>query len=255
MTPALALLATLLVAVATDQNRFASAYTQEGGAYRFPTGSNELHRAKYGDSRVDVATEADLRAAMEDPYIAEIWIRSDITLTNSRPLPALRNLRHLTMVGRCNYGWDEDIARGAGGARNPDAAKCVIDADGKSGIFEVYGPARLDLWDLSLTNGDVAGFGGAVEVTYGRLELNHCELRGNNATRGGAVSNWHGEVNVRDTSLANNTAVLAGAHVYHWGGLMKTAGSTIQGKKFLCNRAPASETYWDDDAGPGKPFP
>ena len=58
MTPALALLATLLVAVATDQNRFASAYTQEGGAYRFPTGSNELHRAKYGDSRVDVATEA-----------------------------------------------------------------------------------------------------------------------------------------------------------------------------------------------------
>ncbi len=61
MTPALALLATLLVAVATDQNRFASAYTQEGGAYRFPTGSNELHRAKYGDSRVDVATEADLR--------------------------------------------------------------------------------------------------------------------------------------------------------------------------------------------------
>ena len=92
MTPALALLATLLVAVATDHNRFASAYTQEGGAYRFPTGSNELHRAKYGDSRVDVATEADLRAAMEDPYIAEIWIRSDITLTNSRPLPALRNL-------------------------------------------------------------------------------------------------------------------------------------------------------------------
>ena len=63
MTPALALLATLLVAVATDQNRFASAYTQEGGAYRFPTGSNVLHRAKYGDSRVDVATEADLRAA------------------------------------------------------------------------------------------------------------------------------------------------------------------------------------------------
>ena len=131
---------------------------------------------------------------MEDPYIAEIWIRSDITLTNSRPLPALRNLRHLTMVGRCNYGWDEDIARSAGGARDPDAAKCVIDADGKSGIFEVYGPARLDLWDLSLTNGDVDGFGGAVAVTYGRVELNRCELRGNNATRGGAVSNWHGRL-------------------------------------------------------------
>ena len=54
-------------------------------------------------------------------------------------------------------------------------------------------------------------------MTYGRLELNHCELRGNNATRGGAVSSWHGEVR-HDTSLANNTAVLAGAHVYHWGG-------------------------------------
>ena len=207
MTPALALLATLLVAVATDHNRFASAYTQEGGAYRFPTGSNELHRAKYGDSRVDVATEADLRAAMEDPYISEIWIRSDITLTNSRPLPALRNLRRLTMVGRCNYGWDEDIARSAGGARDPDAAKCVIDADGKSGIFEVYGPARLDLWDLSLTNGDVDGFGGAVAVTYGRVELNRCELRGNNATRGGAVSNWHGEINFHATELVDNTAV------------------------------------------------
>ena len=67
-----ALLATLLVAVATDHNRFASAYTQEGGAYRFPTGSNELHRAKYGDFEVDVATEVDLRAAMEDPHISEI---------------------------------------------------------------------------------------------------------------------------------------------------------------------------------------
>ena len=56
------------------------------------------------------------------------------------------------------HGWDEDIARSAGGARDPTAAKCVIDANGESGIFEVYGPARLDLWDLSLTNGDVAGF-------------------------------------------------------------------------------------------------
>tara|TARA_B100000768_G_scaffold178335_1_gene193948 strand:+ start:255 stop:818 length:564 start_codon:yes stop_codon:yes gene_type:complete len=167
MTPRLApLLAVTIGAMFITNPAFA--YTQEGGAYRFPTGSNTLHRAKYGDDRVDVANEAALRAAVADPYISEIWLRADITLTNSEPLPPLRNLRHLTIYGRCNYGWNEDIARD-GTVRNPSAAKCVIDADHKSGIFEVYGPARLDLWDLTLKHGQVDKYGGAVAVTYGRV--------------------------------------------------------------------------------------
>ena len=167
MTPRLApLLAVTIGAMFITNPAFA--YTQEGGAYRFPTGSNKLHRAKYGDDRVDVTNEAALRAAVADPYISEIWLRADITLTNSEPLPPLRNLRHLTIYGRCNYVWNEDIARD-GTVRNPSAAKCVIDADHKSGIFEVYGPARLDLWDLTLKHGQVDKYGGAVAVTYGRV--------------------------------------------------------------------------------------
>ena len=174
MTPRLApLLAVTIGAMFITNPAFA--YTQEGGAYRFPTGSNTLHRAKYGDDRVDVTNEAALRAAVADPYISEIWLRADITLTNSEPLPPLRNLRHLTIYGRCNYGWNEDIARD-GTVRNPSAAKCVIDADHKSGIFEVYGPARLDLWDLTLKHGQVDKYGGAVAVTYGRVEFHDCEV-------------------------------------------------------------------------------
>ena len=174
MTPRLApLLAVSIGAMFITNPAFA--YTQEGGAYRFPTGSNTLHRAKYGDDRVDVTNEAALRAAVADPYISEIWLRADITLTNNEPLPPLRNLRHLTIYGRCNYGWNEDIARD-GTVRNPSAAKCVIDADHKSGIFEVYGPARLDLWDLTLKHGQVDKYGGAVAVTYGRVEFHDCEV-------------------------------------------------------------------------------
>ena len=84
MTPRLApLLAVTIGAMFITNPAFA--YTQEGGAYRFPTGSNTLHRAKYGDDRVDVTNEAALRAAVADPYISEIWLRADITLTNSNP--------------------------------------------------------------------------------------------------------------------------------------------------------------------------
>uniref|UniRef100_A0A7S0S9L3 Right handed beta helix domain-containing protein n=1 Tax=Mantoniella antarctica TaxID=81844 RepID=A0A7S0S9L3_9CHLO len=222
---------------------------QVGGAYQVPsTAINATTGVPYpgnaahmmnGLTRKNIYDETELRAAMENPFISEIWLMSDILLSGTA-LPALRNLRRLAIVGKCGSGTHVPY----GGSD-----MCTIDAATLSGIFDVYGPAHLTLHNLRLTRGNVR-YGGALAVWFGYADVQGCIMEDNTATRGGAFSNWHGEVVMLDVTLVGNTATYDGAAAYHWGGATSVKQSTIQGEPFFCGRV-SMETYWNDDAGSG----
>jgi hypothetical protein len=238
-----------------------SAYVQQGGAYRFPTApfdanaDGSIDRAEAGNAahfaspgrRAEVTTETELRDAMKNPYVNEIWIAADIALASGEALPPIRELRTLHVFGKCSPTGEDATFHGGDG-------ECALDAAGASGIFDVYGPARLVMRGVKLVNGN-AKHGGALAVWFGSAELSRVRFENNAAERGGGISNWHGEVELRDVTMKDNIASVDGSHVYHWGGHMKVYGdSTINGKPFSCVRATGA-VAWNDDAGPGHVFP
>mmetsp|Transcript_33312 Transcript_33312/g.81878 ORF Transcript_33312/g.81878 Transcript_33312/m.81878 type:complete len:255 (-) Transcript_33312:237-1001(-) len=225
---------------------------QEGGGYHVPMDavdsngvalvmniSNGAHMND-GITRKEIYDEAGLRKAMLDPFINEVWLYRNLTLSGAAALPALKNLRRLTIHGKCGNGTYPPY----GGTE-----MCTIDASKLSGIFDVYGPAHLTLNNMRLTRGN-SKYGGALAVWFGYADCNGCILEDNQATRGGAFSNWHGEIRLDDTHLLHNKATYNGHAAYHWGGATTVRSSTIQGKPFHCMRA-SMETYWNDDAGAG----
>jgi hypothetical protein len=53
-----------------------------------------------GITRKEVYDEDQLRKAMENPFISEILLERNITLSGMA-LPALKNLRRLTITSKC----------------------------------------------------------------------------------------------------------------------------------------------------------
>lgn len=99
---------------------------QEGGAYHVPLNATDASGAAYpgnaahmmnGLTRKNVYTEAELRAAMDNPFISEIWLMRNMTLSGT-PLPALKNLRRLTIFGAYTFLSSVALgeARGGGGS-------------------------------------------------------------------------------------------------------------------------------------------
>lgn len=74
-------------------------------------------------------------------------------------------------------------------------------------IFHVQGFAALELGDVTLTGGVVAGVGGGVHVQAGgAFELSRSRIRSCSAHHGGAIGAIGGSVTVEDSELSENVA-------------------------------------------------
>ena len=106
---ALALAIVVYAAVWSAPGAVDAQAVQHGGAYHVPrtatdgTGVAYLGNAAHmlnGLTRKNVYNETQLREAMSDPFISEIWLMRNVTLSGAA-LPALKELRRLTVFGAC----------------------------------------------------------------------------------------------------------------------------------------------------------
>lgn len=107
------------------------------------------------------------------------------------------------------------------------AQTTIIDARDLDRVFEVRPGATLQLSDLTITGGDLAGRGdgGGIRVDNGILQLNNVVIIGNRASNGGGIHNNLGTVTLNNTTLAENRA--EGMPGIGQGGAIDSLGGTV----------------------------
>lgn len=107
------------------------------------------------------------------------------------------------------------------------AQTTIIDARNLDRVFEVFPGITLQLSDLTITGGDLAGRddGGGIRVDNGTLQLNNVVLIGNRAANGGGIHNSFGLVTVMNSTLADNRA--EGMPGDGFGGAIDSLGGTV----------------------------
>lgn len=75
-------------------------------------------------------------------------------------------------------------------------------------LFDIQGFSGLELGDLTLTGGSVAGVGGGIQVrTGGTLAVRRSRIQGCLAHHGGAIGTLGGSVTIEDAELSGNWAL------------------------------------------------
>jgi predicted outer membrane repeat protein len=104
-------------------------------------------------------------------------------------------------------------------------------------IFQATAQADLTLDDLTMTGGDTTYnpllSGGAIDLEFGRVTLNHVVLTGNSSASGGAIHSG-GELDINDSIIEGNQASTEGAGIDYSGiGFYFEGGSTHPGELHL----------------------
>ncbi|MGZ0173411.1 MAG: cadherin domain-containing protein, partial [Planctomycetales bacterium] len=105
----------------------------------------------------------------------------------------------------------------------------IIDARNIDRVFEVLSGGTLTLENLTVTGGNVDGFGegGGIRVDGGTLNLINVVLTENRATFGGGIFNSSGMVTITDSTLSFNHAFSSGGAIESNGGMLTIQQSTI----------------------------
>lgn len=112
-------------------------------------------------------------------------------------------------------------------------AATIVQADTDPGvaldrIFWVQAGANVVIRDMTLRNGNVDGWGGALRNT-GTLTGENLRLVANTAAVGGGAVVNEGALTLRQTVIQDNSAVQFGGGVYNWtGAVLRLADSSIQ---------------------------
>ena len=101
-----------------------------------------------------------------------------------------------------------------GPATGPGVA-LSIDSGVNRRHFSVEQDASLTLNNLTLTGGNVSGFGGAVWNFLGSLTVNHSTFTANAANEGGAIQTWDGSplLSITNSTFSGNTASADGGAI------------------------------------------
>lgn len=118
------------------------------------------------------------------------------------------------------------------------ADSTILSGNGRTGIINIAGPARVELNDMRLQNGNMRA-GGAIGVFDSDAELiiNNCRITGNFASfNGGGINNQGGRITINNTVFFNNDTSGAGGAIHN------TAGGqiTIRNASFSNNRSNGS---------------
>ena len=105
----------------------------------------------------------------------------------------------------------------------------MIDARHIDRVFEVMPGVTLQLFDVTISGGDLAGRGdgGGIRVDRGTLQLNNVIVTGNRASNGGGIYNNLSNVTVTDSTLSNNRAEGMGGGGGLGGAIDSIGGSVI----------------------------
>lgn len=88
------------------------------------------------------------------------------------------------------------------------AQTTFIDASTLDRVFDVFPGVTLQLSNLTITGGDLAGRGdgGGIRIDNGTLQLNNVIITENRASNGGGIYNTQSNVTITDSTLSNNRA-------------------------------------------------
>ena len=90
------------------------------------------------------------------------------------------------------------------------------------GVIFVNSGVALDLQNLSIVDGNSAGFGGGIDNEGGTLTITHSTFSGNSAAiHGGGIYNNGGTATITDSTLSGNTAAAGG------GAILNTSAGTV----------------------------
>lgn len=106
----------------------------------------------------------------------------------------------------------------------------LITLDGDGSVSHFYGTADLTLENITIENGDnSAGYGGAVHMDSGFLQINNSTFQDNTAQVSGAVYSNGTGVGVVGSTFINNSATNNGGVIYlDGGGSYTDSGSTYE---------------------------
>lgn len=110
-------------------------------------------------------------------------------------------------------------------ARSPAAPQMrLFNCDGAGTLTVVFN-------DLTLSSGDVNGYGGAVWIRSAHVSFNNCTLSGNRANAGGAIHKEGGDsfLSLNNSTVANNHAVTQGGGIHNSFGNLELTHATITG--------------------------
>ena len=107
------------------------------------------------------------------------------------------------------------------------AQTTIIDARNLDRVFEVFPGVTLQLFNLTVTGGDLAGRGdgGGIRVDNGMLQLSNVIVIDNRASNGGGIHNNLGTVTGTDSTFANNRA--EGMSGFGQGGAIDSIGGAV----------------------------
>ncbi len=117
----------------------------------------------------------------------------------------------------------------------------IIDAENNTWIFRIAPSITVTISQLTLTNGNIDGYGGAI-YNEGQLTCNNCQFRDNKAYSnkyegdGGAIYNEEGEVTCTNCQFTANEATWYGGAICSYGVL-------------TCTNCQFTNNYADDDGG------
>jgi hypothetical protein len=156
------------------------------------------------------------------------------TVTVNAALPSLTSTDAITIQGTATSG--VTIQRGSG----TPAFR----------LFTFSAGTAVNLSDLAIRGGSVAGFGGAIS-NAGTLSLTNCTLANNAAGGGGALSNFGGTITLSNCTFSENTAQINGAG--NNGGAINNSNNgalvgrmTLDDCSFTSNRAGTGGAIWND---------
>ena len=110
----------------------------------------------------------------------------------------------------------------------------VIDAKGKSSIFNINHRITVTLKNLKLINSQANvnyGLGGAIDTEESNLSVSDCTFTNNQANEGGAIKNRFGSLSVSNCIFTNNQAKTTGGAICSYGPL------SVSGCTFTNNQA------------------
>ena len=122
----------------------------------------------------------------------------------------------------------------------------IIDGNGVDRVLEINGGAvpggiRVDLFNLTVKNGDVSGEGGGIRTYNADVTLTNVKVLNNQATaNGGGIYSLGGSLIMDNVSLLGNQAIISG------GGLQNNVGATITNSVISGNQV---TTSWGSGAG------
>jgi predicted outer membrane repeat protein len=138
-------------------------------------------------------------------------------------------------------------------------ANTIIDGTGNSWILYINKGVTLNIFNLTLTNGNATktGYGAAIYNNRSILSVKNCRFIGNTAKWGGAIYN-DGNMTVTGSTFMGNTAKFFGGAIYNVGtgkakiNFNRITGNTAAANKdiYNCGKVDATLNWWGSNYGP-----